>query len=91
MPKSSKAARLVTDLDGWQDRELEELVAIVEGLLESRQSEVREAGGTGDGKSSTTVKTQGHLELKTINGYGPYRYLRYRQDGKLKSQYLGKA
>jgi len=90
MPKKSKAARLVTDLDGWEDRELEELVAVVEGLLEARKTEGHVVGA-GDGKSSGTAKSQGHIELKTINGYGPYRYLRYWQDGKLRSSYMGKA
>lgn len=33
----------------------------------------------------------GHVELKTINGYGPYKYLRRLEGGKLRSIYLGKA
>lgn len=32
----------------------------------------------------------GHIELKTINGSGTYRYLRYWSNGKLKSKYIGK-
>jgi len=90
MPRKLKAARLLTELDGWQDRELKELVTMVEGLLEARKTE-GQVVGAGDEKSSTTAKTQGHIELKTINGYGPYRYLRYWQDGKLRSSYIGKA
>lgn len=40
---------------------------------------------------------KGHIEVKMIPDtkrgkvYGPYRYLRYWQDGKLKTHYLGKA
>lgn len=33
----------------------------------------------------------GHIELKMINGYGPYKYLRRLEGGKLRSIYLGKA
>lgn len=33
----------------------------------------------------------GHVELKMINGYGPYKYLRRLEGGKLRSIYLGKA
>jgi len=90
MPKKSKAARLVTELDGWNDQELEELVAIVEGLLEARKTERSVAAAAAENRSHT-AKGKGHVETKIINGYGPYRYLRYWQDGKLKSQYLGKA
>ena len=35
--------------------------------------------------------TGGYIELKTINGCGPYRYLRFRSQGQYKSVYLGKA
>ena len=34
---------------------------------------------------------QGHIELKMINGYGPYKYLRRWHKGSLTSTYLGKA
>lgn len=39
---------------------------------------------------------RGHIEIKLIpdtkrgKTYGPYRYLRYWQEGKLKTRYLGK-
>lgn len=36
-------------------------------------------------------ESEGYYELKTINGYGPYIYRRYRQNGRLKSEYIGKA
>lgn len=35
-------------------------------------------------------KEEGYIERKMINGCGPYLYLRYRVDGKLRSKYLGK-
>lgn len=90
MGKQSKAARLVPELDGWEDRDLEELVAMVEGLLEARKTERSVADATAENRSHT-AKSKGHVETKTINGYGPYRYLRYWDGGKFKSQYLGKA
>lgn len=40
---------------------------------------------------------RGHIEVKLVpdnkrgKSYGPYRYLRYWQEGKLKTRYLGKA
>ena len=36
-------------------------------------------------------KQRGHIELKMIGKWGPYAYLRYWQDGKLHSKYLGKV
>lgn len=32
----------------------------------------------------------GHLEIKVINGH-QYAYRRYKRDGRLRSQYLGRA
>jgi hypothetical protein len=89
MAKKSKAARLVAELDGWEDRELEELAAMVQALLESRKEEEPVEDADEDGSSDE--RQGGHVELKMINGYGPYRYLRYWSGGKLKSQYLGKV
>ena len=34
---------------------------------------------------------RGHIEAKTINGCGPYLYLRYWSGKTLKSKYIGKA
>lgn len=34
--------------------------------------------------------TKGYVEQKMINGYGPYLYLRFWHEGKLKSLYIGK-
>jgi len=32
-----------------------------------------------------------YVELKTINGCGPYAYKRWREGGRLKSEYIGKV
>lgn len=40
--------------------------------------------------TSSVFPNSGTIEIKTIKGH-QYRYLRYRQDGRLRSKYLGKA
>jgi len=45
--------------------------------------------GNGNGNGGATAG--GYIELKTINGCGPYRYLRFRSQGQYKSVYLGKG
>lgn len=36
-------------------------------------------------------ESKGYYELKTIKGYGPYIYRRYKENGRLRSEYIGKA
>ncbi|NJL35440.1 MAG: hypothetical protein HC840_02015 [Leptolyngbyaceae cyanobacterium RM2_2_4] len=103
MPKRSKAARLIQELQDWSDEELGDLDEMIQGLLESRREEAEEKtqetreDGTPLGKHGG----RGHIELKMIpdaktgKTYGPYRYLRYWGVTKkgtmgLKSVYLGK-
>jgi len=104
MPKRSKAARLIQELQDWSDEELGDLAEMIQGLLESRREEAEEKtqktreDGTPLGKHGG----RGHIELKMIpdsktgKAYGPYRYLRYWGVTKkgtmgLKSVYLGKG
>jgi hypothetical protein len=104
MPKRSKAAQLIQQLQDWSDEELGDLAEMIQGLLESRREEVEEENqktredGTPLGKHGG----RGHIELKMIpdsktgKTYGPYRYLRYWGMTKkgtkgLKSVYLGKG
>lgn len=104
MPKRSKAARLIQELQDWSDEELGDLAEMIQGLLESRREEAEEENqetredGTPLGKHGG----RGHIELKMIpdaktgKTYGPYRYLRYWGVTKkgamgLKSVYLGKG
>lgn len=104
MPKRSKAARLIQELQDWSDEELGDLAEMIQGLLESRREEAEEKtqetreDGTPLGKHGGS----GHIELKMIpdsktgKTYGPYRYLRYWGVTKkgtmgLKSVYLGKG
>jgi hypothetical protein len=75
----------------WTTAELEEMKAIVDGLLSASESDTSPAGNT-----SNTLLLEGrrggsYIESKLINGSGPYRYLRYWHAGKRKSVYLGKS
>lgn len=42
MPKRSKAARLIQQLQDWSDEELGDLAEMIQGLLESRREQVEE-------------------------------------------------
>ncbi len=99
MPRrKSRPERWATELDQWSDPELNELIAIAEAILESRSVATAATSVTPrrvDGSLVGKRGGKGHIELKTINGCGPYRYLRYwgnTDTGKrtLKSVYLGK-
>lgn len=104
MPKRSKAARLIQELQGWSDEELGDLTEMIRGLLESRREEAEEEiqEAREDGTPLGKHGGRGHIELKIIpdsktgKTYGPYRYLRYWGVTKkgsmgLKSVYLGRA
>lgn len=81
----------VTSNLGQLDRgELEELQVIVAAYLTALEDE-EDQGETGDDQVVTNGRAaRGHIEEKTINGCGPYLYLRYWQGKTLKSKYLGK-
>jgi hypothetical protein len=76
----------------WNRNELEEMKAIIDGLLQAMESTpqpIEEAVLTnrGRGRKGGT----GYVEEKMINNCGPYRYLRYWRAGKRKSVYIGKV
>ena len=83
MPKNSPLDVLTIQLDKLTEAELWEVRAIVDALLEV--------------KAFPEKSSSGHIEVKMIPDkkrgkfYGPYRYLRYWQNGKLLSRYLGKV
>jgi hypothetical protein len=100
----SRAAPLIPQLQDWDDQDLEDLQAMIQGLLESRQfNEPIEIPTRADGSAIEKRGGVGHIELKMIpdkatgKQYGPYHYLRYRgisrKTGKmaLLSVYLGKS
>ena len=68
--------------------ELVELGDMVAALLDATD-EVADDQVKGDKPSKPGAK--GHIEAKTINGCGPYLYLRYWSGKTLKSKYIGKA
>ena len=73
--------------------ELEEVARMVATLLTIRREEEevdQEAGESAD-QGAEKKPARGHIELKLINGYGPYQYLRYWEGKTLKSRYIGKA
>ena len=57
------------------------------GIEEPAEDPAAENGG---GEKSKGGKA-GYLELKTINGCGPYVYRRSRVNGRLTSEYVGKV
>lgn len=80
-PKSRTLSDLSTAISHLPLSDLHELKAIVEGLIQAME-EPEEA--------TNERNHRGHFEFKLINGYGPYRYLRYWSGGKHRSVYLGK-
>jgi hypothetical protein len=104
MPRRGRPERLIQELQDWRDDELEDLAAMITGLLQSRQQKVEDASQERreDGTPLGRHGGRGHIELKLIpdaktgKTYGPYRYLRYWGVTKkgtkgLKSVYLGKG
>lgn len=86
----------ILDLPG-----LEDLRDAVDGLIAERQAQ-EDLGSTDppqddnmlpkrDGGDFTSRPRGSWVELKTINGCGPYAYLRWREGGHQRSKYLGKV
>lgn len=81
----------VTSRLGQLDRsELEELQDIVARFLAALDPEEETVDEELEEVKTNGRVAKGHIEEKTINGYGPYLYLRYWQGKTLKSKYLGK-
>lgn len=71
--------------------ELEELQVIIAAYLAAlTEDEDEDQGETGDDFAPNGRAARGHVEEKTINGCGPYLYLRYWEGKTLKSKYIGK-
>ena len=51
----------------------------------AQQEPASEQGGKSKGKGGS------YVEVKMINGCGPYAYKRWREGGRLRSEYQGKA
>lgn len=94
MPKSQTSSSLspkdvAPHAFHWSTAELEEMKAIIEGLL-SASAPVPE-DNTLNAPLLEGRRGGSYIEAKLINGFGPYRYLRYWHQGKRKSVYLGKS
>ncbi len=83
MAKKTQLDEIAYQLDKLTEAELLEVRRVIDALLSV--------------KAFPSAKySQGHVEVKMISDkkrgktYGPYRYLRYWQNGKLLSRYLGK-
>ena len=95
-------SRLLPDLAAWGLDDLKELQMALTGLVEALESERKETGsGLAENDAEDFVdqplqqQVRGHIETKYIKRgdkeYGPYLYLRYREEGRLRSKYLGKG
>lgn len=92
MKRTQSAMKSITGSLAQLERpELEELAQIVAALLDLQAPEEAEVELEPSQGEQAGSKAKGHIEEKMINGYGPYRYLRYWQGKTLKSQYIGKA
>ena len=90
--QSATMKAVTSHLAALERAELEELAAIVAALLDLQTpEEAEEEEEPALGAKQAASRAKGHIEEKMINGYGPYRYLRYWQGKTLKSQYIGKA
>ncbi|MEM1309610.1 MAG: hypothetical protein AAF773_28555 [Cyanobacteria bacterium P01_D01_bin.115] len=100
MPSKSPTDKLLPSLSAWNLTDLRELQAALGGLIEALEvpQETPEPGGddsSEEPKQRSPKGAKGHIEVKYVprgnKRHGPYLYLRYWQDGKLRSKYLGKA
>jgi len=75
------------------EEELLRLRGLIDEALEALQVEepAEEATAPGETDTARKVKAGGYIELKTINGCGPYAYRRARVGGRLTSEYIGKV
>ncbi len=71
--------------------ELVELADIVAALLAVTKEESDDQVADLEALDDVKPAAKGHIEAKTINGCGPYLYLRYWSGKTLKSKYIGKA
>jgi hypothetical protein len=93
MARLSPAQALAPTLTTWENKDLQELSAIVTALLETEDQATESPSDVPISKPRRRPSKGGYIELKYIprNGkrYGPYRYLRYYLNGIRKSVYLG--
>jgi hypothetical protein len=96
MPKTTPLDAIAQQLDTLSWNELLDARSIIDALIESKSPPSQDEQQPSLTSSTASSRRRGHIELKMIpdkksgKAYGPYRYLRYRSGGKLRSAYLGK-
>jgi hypothetical protein len=94
---SQRLDAIASQLDALTQDELLEVKAMVDALLEARDAKMEEFKPERDGGQLKRARGCGHIEIKMIpdkkrgKTYGPYKYLRYWMNGKLRTRYLGKV
>lgn len=94
---ASKRAQAERYLRSLSTAELLELQVMIDEELsereaeEAQQKEQASERGQQSGKGQSKGKAGGYVELKMINGCGPYAYRRERVGGRLTSEYIGKV
>jgi hypothetical protein len=83
-PKKPTVPQLIKGAALLSDAELRSLMVGLAELEEERNREVERD------KYGKPVNQKGHIEERWINGCGPYFYLRWWEEGKHRSAYLGK-
>lgn len=78
-------------LPGLTGHELRDVIDAAQAILAGRAEDA--VGAQRDETTSAPEASRGGgwLELKTINGCGPYVYRRWREGRRLRSEYVGKA
>lgn len=92
--------QILPTLATWELADLRNLQAALGGLIEALESSETMATSQEERlelslpEQTSPKTTRGHIEVKYIprgnKRHGPYLYLRYWQDGRLRSKYLGK-
>lgn len=85
--------QLAKDAKGQVHKDTAALLQALIATLQPEDDETEETAVNNDAEISTTKKKgkRGWVELKTINGCGPYAYRRWREGGRLRSEYVGKV
>ena len=85
----------LTTLTGLLDKAgLLELRGMVDDRLaelEGQEQGVGDCAGNNPGPAPPQSGSRGYVELKMIKNCGPYAYRRWREGGRLRSEYLGKV
>ena len=95
---ANKRAQAERYLRSLSTAELLELQAMIDEELSQREAEeaqqeerMSERGQQSQQSGESKGKAGGYVELKMINGCGPYAYRRARVAGRLTSEYIGKV